>query len=65
MRSMLRGVEQRQLEWLITIRSRVRVPAPQPRTPCHHVVITTGSNAFQRAPTEPHNESAITPVDMH
>jgi hypothetical protein len=28
--SLLRGVEQRQLDWLITNRPRVRVPAPQP-----------------------------------
>jgi hypothetical protein len=29
---MIRGVEQRQLDWLITNRSQVRVLPPQPRT---------------------------------
>ena len=39
-----RGVEQRQLDWLITNRPRVRVPAPQPGIHVIKSVIKTRTN---------------------
>jgi hypothetical protein len=60
-----RGVEQRQLDWLITNRPRVRVPAPQPGIHVIRSVIKTSTNGPAYHPTRPHDLSANTSVIVH
>lgn len=60
-----RGVEQRQLDWLITNRPRVRVPAPQPGVHVIKSVIKTCTNGHMYNPTRPHDLSANTSVIVH